>query len=188
MEGAMPGEELTVREAASLADVPVRAVNKHIETRVMTARKSGGTRRLPKEAVMFLRTVCSKNVKDLPRKHKKVIWSVVRKLHEPGEVEVFPGMNIDLGVFADEHWEAAKRYVRARAEYLVADPDILGGTPVIKGTRITVYAVHGRLKGGESLDDLVADYPDMPREAFEVAEFFARSNPLRGRPAGLPSH
>lgn len=184
----MPSEELTVREAASLADVPVRAVNKHIETRVITVKKSAGARRLPKEAVIFLRTVCSKNVKDLPRKHKKIIWGVVKKLHEPAEVEVFPGMNIDLGVFADEHWEAAKRYVRARGEYLEEDPEILGGTPVIKGTRITVYAVHGRLKGGETLDDLVADYRDIPREAFEVADVFARSNPLRGRPKGLPAH
>ncbi len=53
-------------------------------------------------------------------------------------------------------------YVNARTEYVLEDEEILGGTPVIKGTRINVHSIRGRLEGGDSLEDLVADYPNIP--------------------------
>lgn len=70
--------------------------------------------------------------------------------------------------------------------YVVSDPDILGGTPVIAGTRLTVYAVLGRMRSGETVDDLAADYPEIPRDAFAVAERYARTHPLREHPSGRP--
>ncbi len=73
-----------------------------------------------------------------------------------------------------------------RDAHIVSDPEILGGTPVIRGTRMTVYSVLGRLQDGDSIDDLTADNPDIPREAFEAAAIFARAHPLRGRPSGRP--
>jgi hypothetical protein len=39
---------------------------------------------------------------------------------------------------------------------------------------MTVYAVLGRIEHGETLDDLIADNPDIPREAFEAALVYAR--------------
>lgn len=63
--------------------------------------------------------------------------------------------------------------------YISHDPEILGGEPVISGTRITCQSVLGRLSGGETLEDLVRDYPDISKEAFEAAEIFARDNPPR---------
>ena len=73
-----------------------------------------------------------------------------------------------------------------RDAHIVSDPEILGGTPVIRGTRMTVYSVLGRLQDGDSIDELTADNPDIPREAFEAAAIFARARPLQGRPSGRP--
>ena len=87
---------------------------------------------------------------------------------------------------ATEPFEAAVRYRASRDAHIVSDPETLGGTPVIRGTRITVYSVLGRLQDGDSVDDLVADNPDVSREAFEAAAIFARAHPLRGRPGGRP--
>ncbi len=80
----------------------------------------------------------------------------------------------------------AVHYRNARDRHITSHPDILGGTPVITGTRITVYAVLGRLQGGDSVDDLVEDYPEVPREAFMAAELYAKAHPLRGRPSDRP--
>ncbi len=45
----------------------------------------------------------------------------------------------------------------------------MGGRAVIRGTRLTVAAVQGRVSGGDRIDDLVLEYPDVSREAFESA-------------------
>jgi len=54
---------------------------------------------------------------------------------------------------------------------------------MISGTRIPVRAVAERLKGGETIDDLLEDYPKVPRKGFEAALIYARAHPRRGRPA-----
>ena len=70
--------------------------------------------------------------------------------------------------------------------FIHSDPGILGGTPVIRGTRITVYSVLGRLRGGEAMGDLIEDYPGIDPRAFKAAERYARNYPLRGHPAARP--
>jgi uncharacterized protein (DUF433 family) len=65
-------------------------------------------------------------------------------------------------------------------------PEVQGGTPVIRGTRITVYSVLGQLDDGDTIDVLVEDNPDIPKEAFEAAAANARENPFVEDPGGKP--
>ena len=58
---------------------------------------------------------------------------------------------------------------QSRAHWIESVPGIKGGAPVIKGTRITVHAVEARLLNGDSLDEIAAENPDVPREAFAAA-------------------
>jgi len=57
-----------------------------------------------------------------------------------------------------------------------------GGEPVIRGTRTTVASIAGRLEAGESIEELIDDYPHIPPEAFEAARIYAHTHPRRGRP------
>ena len=41
---------------------------------------------------------------------------------------------------------------------IVADPQILGGKPVIKGTRVPVSLILGKVAGGMSIDDVRDEY------------------------------
>ena len=43
-------------------------------------------------------------------------------------------------------------------------PGVCHGKPVIKGTRILVTNLLGALSGGDSFEDLLADYPGLTRE------------------------
>ena len=186
--------DLTLREAAELAGVTQTTVEKAVEAKVIRpltrpARLRGGsTRYVPLQAVAFFAALKQANLVDLPVRLKKALWSGLARL-EPMElapVEFSPGTVLHLNELANEPFEAAVRYRASRDAHIVSDPETLGGTPVIRGTRITVYSVLGRLQDGESVADLVADNPDIPREAFEAAAIFARAHPLRGRPSGRP--
>jgi uncharacterized protein (DUF433 family) len=44
-------------------------------------------------------------------------------------------------------------------KYIISDPDILGGTPVIKGTRVPIGRILFLLKDGYTLDAIQEDYP-----------------------------
>ena len=47
----------------------------------------------------------------------------------------------------------------AFANRIVVNPRVLGGKPVIKGTRIPLYIVLQMLRDGSSFDDIIREYP-----------------------------
>ena len=54
---------------------------------------------------------------------------------------------------------------------ITIDPDILGGTPVFRGTRVPVESLFDHLESGVSLDEFLSDFPTVSREqAVEVLE------------------
>ena len=50
-------------------------------------------------------------------------------------------------------------------EFIVKDPNILGGTPVFRGTRVPFQTLLDYLEGGETLDEFLDDFPTVTREA-----------------------
>ncbi len=50
------------------------------------------------------------------------------------------------------------------AEGITVDPEILGGKPIIKGTRISVEFILELLGSGVSEDELLRDYPHLSSE------------------------
>ena len=58
---------------------------------------------------------------------------------------------------------------------IASDPAILGGKPVIAGTRIGVDLILEKLSDGESIDDILIDYPHLTREQIIAAISFAAS-------------
>jgi len=59
---------------------------------------------------------------------------------------------------------------------IVSEKDILGGTPVFRGTRVPVSALLDNLETGVSLDEFLENFPTVKREqAVEVLELFKNS-------------
>ena len=90
------------------------------------------------------------------------------------------------GVDETEARYLAEEYRAARDRWIKSDPDILGGTPVVAGTRVSVYAIRGRLVGGDRLADMQQDYPNITRDAFLAAQIYAKAHPLETHPCGRP--
>ena len=60
-------------------------------------------------------------------------------------------------------------------EVIVKDLDILGGTPVFRGTRVPFQALLDYLEGGQTLDEFMDDFPTVTREAAISALELAKS-------------
>jgi len=52
-------------------------------------------------------------------------------------------------------------------------PDIMGGKPVIRGTRITVALVLEKLGAGMTAEAIIANYPRLTQEDIRAALVFA---------------
>jgi uncharacterized protein (DUF433 family) len=48
---------------------------------------------------------------------------------------------------------------------ITRDPDVLGATPVFRGTRVPFQALLDYLEGGQSLNEFLDDFPTVTREA-----------------------
>ena len=59
---------------------------------------------------------------------------------------------------------------------IVSDPAILGGKPIIRGTRISVELVLEWMASGASRDEIVARHPQLTVEDIEQAMSFAASS------------
>ncbi|HXC33129.1 MAG TPA: DUF433 domain-containing protein [Verrucomicrobiae bacterium] len=47
---------------------------------------------------------------------------------------------------------------------VVRDPDILGGTPVFRGTRVPLQTLFDYLEGGDTLEEFLQGFPTVSRE------------------------
>lgn len=50
------------------------------------------------------------------------------------------------------------------AGIIVKDPDILGGEPVFRGTRVPFKVLTDYLEAGDTLDEFLEQYPSVSRE------------------------
>ena len=57
------------------------------------------------------------------------------------------------------------RSVNLAGEVIVKDPDVLGGTPVFRGTRVPFQALLNYLEGGQALAEFIDNFPTVTREA-----------------------
>jgi uncharacterized protein (DUF433 family) len=144
---------------------------------------------LPLHAVVYAAVIRGLDLK-LTAAHKKRLASKLAQLR-PAEIrtargEIAPATEIDIGRLVGDAMERAERYRVARDTSIVIDEAIMGGTPVIRGTRMTVYSVLGRVEHGETIDDILRDNPDLSRDTVETAITCARTHPLIGRLGGRP--
>lgn len=51
-----------------------------------------------------------------------------------------------------------------RSAVVKIDPDILGGTPCLAGTRVPVKTLFDYLEGGDNLDAFLDEFPSVKRE------------------------
>ena len=58
-------------------------------------------------------------------------------------------------------------------EYIVAEPTVMLGKPVVQGTRITVELILEKLAAGETVEDLLIAYPRLSRLAIQAALAYA---------------
>ena len=178
------GELLTVSEAAAIAEVSVRDVNRVIDEHIVPEDLYSlkGGRWLKADACAFVRFYFVAATKLTANERSHVIHTLSatwpRRWVYTDEL-----LTVRLEPFLDATQARHASLMQAR-EMVIEDPEILGGTPVIRGTRIPVYDMAASAAAGAGHDRLKAAYPGLAGAQIELASLYAEANPPRGRPRG----
>ena len=193
----MEAATLTPHEVAELSGVPKRIVEKAIEEGVLRVRvhaRHGITRHarrlLPIHTVAYASVLRRLDLK-LTAAHKRTLASKLAQLRprkiRTARVELAPAVEINVGRLVGDAVDQAERYRVSRDASIVIDEEIKGGnTRYSRDTYDRLFCSRGRVEHGETIDDILADNPDLSREAVETAAIYARTHPLMGRPGGRP--
>lgn len=177
---------LTRREAAEIAHVPLGVLDKAIEQKVVSSHRRGNQSFLRSGDVGVI-ALLQKLALPLPitvkRRIKRWVYDTEPYRETRGaELSISDALVVRWSSEVSETVQAAESYARLREQWIETNPDIKGGEPVIRGTRIGVRGVAQRMDDGDTVEILTEDYPHIPAEAFQTAHTYAKAHPRRGRP------
>jgi uncharacterized protein (DUF433 family) len=61
-------------------------------------------------------------------------------------------------------------------QYIVRDPKVCGGEPTVKGTRVTVRTILASLAEGDTVEELLKDFPTLKEEDIRAVVAFAAAS------------
>jgi len=73
-------------------------------------------------------------------------------------------------------------------DHIVRDPQICGGEPVFRGTRVTLRTVLASLAAGDSTEEILADFPVLQTEHVQAAIAFAAASAEEDLPVPATPH
>ncbi len=66
---------------------------------------------------------------------------------------------------------------------IVRDPLVCGGQPILKGTRVTLRTVLASLSDGDSIEDILTDFPTLTADDVRAVIAFAADSVREDLPA-----
>jgi len=178
----------TATEAAVLTRLSVKSVNNAIDRKTIPAiagsRAGQSARLLDLRALVSLtleRRLADRFVPELRREVFDALATAPRNT-----VSLEGGfLRIDLREPRRELATSIRALRRAR-QLVLSDPEIMGGEPVFRGTRVPVHMIATLLEQGSTEAELLEGYPRLTAEMIRAAPIYAAAYPLRGRPRSQP--
>ena len=174
---------LTVPEAAFVSGLAVKDINREIDARIISV--GGGAERKVRGADLFylwvIKDVRTRVDPTLRRQMRKAIVEAAGAEEREARVHHFV---FSLDLIRKNLLAPFEALGRAKQEHIESRRDVLGGEPVIRGTRIAARHVADLLKRGADQAEIMEDL-DLSDAQIEAAVIFDRTSPRRGRPPVL---
>src|SRR5580658_1466077 len=182
--------EYTPAQASAVANLPLPAVHKLIERRLIRPRRRRAgrsiQRMLSRGQVLYLRLE-AEGVRLLPLAARRAIASKIESSPEVDAGVLPAGSAVVIQVKPVRlELELDLRKLERAENMIVSDPGIMRGAPVYRGTRIPVALIAEMLNRGAKKEEILDGYPALDQEKIELAPLYVQAFPRRGRPASRP--
>lgn len=176
---------LSANEAACVTGVPVKQVHRIIDAGLLGGAGSGEgrARAVDRQALVGLKL--AHDTRDLLTLDGR--RRLVRYLLDHPETGTARqrDVSVDVRAMRDQVRRGLATLASIREE-VERDDAVLSGTPCFRGTRIPVHDIADMRLNGDSADAIREALPRLSESQIELAIFYARAYPRRGRPRGAP--
>ena len=170
----------TPTEAAVLTGLPLKAVNNAIDKKIVSVVSSEERGRLL-DARALISLSIERRLSDriaTPELRRRVFDALAAT---PRNVVSLEGGLLKIDLREPRRALAASLRDLQRARRLVvSDPEILGGDPVFRGTRVPVHLIAEFVAQGSRPAEIIEGYPRLTAEMIRLAPVYAAAYPLRG--------
>ena len=186
----MTEKSYTPAEASAIAKLPLKAVHKVIDGHLIRPQRSRRgnqvQRLLSAEHLVYLRLE-AEGVRLLPMASRRQVARALDSAPNSDFVTVSGGSALVVQVkSARRDVERELKRLQKVEQMVVSAPEVMGGTPVYRGTRIPVDLVATMSAQGATVEEILDGYPALNREKVELAPLYVAAFPRRGRPARRP--
>lgn len=185
------GPALSPREAAFVTGLSEKTINQAIDRAEVeplpTRRAEDRERMLPYPELVYLCVRGEAGPLLSPRGRRQL-----REHIRTATMSQEPPSAVKFGVFtvtiAPEIDTLHRRFAEMQQmwSFIVMDPHVRAGEPVVRGTRISVHMLGDLAAQGAPKEELLEGYPSLTPESLEAALMWARMYPRRGRPPRAP--
>ena len=172
---------MTANEAASITGVPLRQVHRIIDAGFLggAVKRRHNARLLAPKALVGLKLAHETAAVLTLRSRRAVVATSIRL---PRQAMIRTDLVVvDARPAARSVRSGISQLSKARG-IVSSTPDVLGGTPVFKGTRIPVHDVAEMLANGYSPSSIIKAFPRLDAEKIRLSAIYALAYPPRGRP------
>jgi len=178
----------TPTQAAAVTGLPLKAIQKAIDSKAIPVqvRQVDGIRKryLSDVALVCLRLEAN-GLKQLPASLRHRVYRRIMRKPSEGKIQFSEVLWINVAPVRRELSTAINK-LRKVEQMVISDPEIMGGAPVFRNTRVPVHAIAEILDSGTCVADVLAGYPSLNEEKIRLAQIYAHAHPKRGRPASRP--
>ena len=183
---ARDGTLFTPTEAAVLTRLSLKAVNNAIDKNMVPAtvraNVSDSGRLLNARALLALVLEYRLASRLFPELRRQLFTALATSPHKPlSLVDGLVTVKIDLREPRRE-LAASFRALRRARSLVLSDPQIMGGEPVFRGTRVPVHLIAKFVDEGAKHTEVLKAYPRLTTEMIRLAPVYAQAYPQRGRP------
>ena len=181
----MTSSTLSVNEAACVTGVPLKQVHRIIDAGLLdtSARGGGRSRTVRRDALVGLKLAhVTTNLITLDGRRRLVRYLLD---HPKARTARERDVSVDVRKMKGEVRRGLSMLASAR-DAVECNEAVLSGTPCFKGTRIPIHDIADMLANGDSADAIHEAFPQLSVPQIELAAFYARAYPRRGRPRRKP--
>ena len=182
-----PTTLMTANEAAYVTGVPLRQVHRIIDAGLLGAavKRRNKARLLAPRGLVGLK-LAHDTAEVLTLQGRRAV--VATSLRSPRQSLIRADMIVvDARPAAQTVRSGLSLLAKARG-MVSSTPEVLGGTPVFKGTRIPVHDIADMVVNGDRPAEIVKAFPQLDVDRVRLAAIYAEAYPARGRPRTKRRH
>ena len=185
MSATVAAPSLSTNEAACVTGVPVKQVHRIIDAGLLddAARAGNRARTVRRDGLVGLK-LAHETTEILTLEGRRRLVRFVLD-HPDAMTARERQVSVDVRSMKGDVRKGLALLAKARAA-VSRDDAVLSGTPCIAGTRIPAHDIADMIANGDSVGAIRAAFPQLSEAQVELASFYARAYPRRGRPRREP--